>query len=120
MNAPTGIPSFSTEEERPPHPRYQIELANKVRNGRAVGNLYVVTRRPEGCSTIIFSADTREEAQAWIDRGGEEQPRPLPTPVEFWTGVRDRSRPGSPEHSLATANLDRIARFGSWTHGSPR
>jgi hypothetical protein len=46
---------------------YQIELANKIRNGRSVGNLYVVTRRPIGKTAILASFGTREEAQAWVD-----------------------------------------------------
>lgn len=46
--------------------QYQIELRNKVRNGRAVGNLYIVTRRPLGFSCALVSFSTREEAQAWI------------------------------------------------------
>jgi hypothetical protein len=45
---------------------YQIELANKVRHGRAVGNRYVVTRRPSGHSGVVAEFDTREEAEAWI------------------------------------------------------
>lgn len=52
-------------------PQYKIELANKIRNGRAVGNLYVVTRRPEGLSCILSKHDTREAAEQWIaDRVG--------------------------------------------------
>jgi hypothetical protein len=94
-----------------PAPRYQIELANKVRNGRAVGNEYVATRRPDGFSGILFRADSQEEVQAWIDRGGVAQPLPLPTPVEFWTSVRDRSQPGSTERVLAETWLGHLARF---------
>jgi hypothetical protein len=45
---------------------FQIELANKIRNGRAVGNLYVVTRRPIGNSGIVATFDTREQAEGWI------------------------------------------------------
>lgn len=45
---------------------YQIELANKVVNGRAVGNLYVVTRRPIGMTGIVAKFDTREQAVTWI------------------------------------------------------
>ena len=45
---------------------YQIELANKVRNGRVVGNTYVVTQRPIGKSGIVASFDTRDEAEDWI------------------------------------------------------
>lgn len=46
----------------------QIELANKIRNGRAVGNEYVVTRRDEtpSKSGILARFNTREEAAAWI------------------------------------------------------
>lgn len=54
---------------------YQIELANKIVKGRAVGNLYVVTRRPIGMSGIIAKFDTREEAQAWIDEQGSKAAR---------------------------------------------
>ncbi len=50
--------------------RYTVELANKVRRGRAVGNEYVVTRRPDGNTTILCRFDTPEEAQAWIDAQG--------------------------------------------------
>lgn len=49
----------------------RIELANKIRGGRTVGNEYVVTRRDEGKSGIIAKFDTREQAQAFIDNGGE-------------------------------------------------
>ena len=94
-------------------PTYQIELANKVRGGRAVGNEYVVTRRPEGLTTILFRADTPEEAQGWIDRGGEAQLPPLPTPTEFWSGVLTRSQPGSTERVLAEVHLERLARGGA-------
>lgn len=45
---------------------YQIEIANKIRNGRAVGTEYVVTMRPIGRSGIVARFDTREEAAAWI------------------------------------------------------
>ncbi len=45
---------------------YQLELANKIRNGRAAGNLYVVTRRPIGRTGIVAQFNTREEAEAWI------------------------------------------------------
>lgn len=91
-------------------PRYQIELANKIRGGRAVGNLYVATRRPDGFSGILFSSESHEETQAWIDRGGEAQPKPLPTPVEFWTGVKERSQEGSTERVLAEEWLKLLAR----------
>jgi hypothetical protein len=51
-------------------PRYQIELANKIGriNGRvcAVGNAYIVTRRPDGYSGELVRFATREEARAWI------------------------------------------------------
>jgi len=49
---------------------YQIELANRVRNGRAVGNEYVVTRRSLGMSGIVARFATREEAQEWISHAG--------------------------------------------------
>lgn len=45
---------------------YQIEIANKTRNGRAVGTEYVVTRRPVGNSTILVRFDERADAVAWI------------------------------------------------------
>jgi hypothetical protein len=46
---------------------YQIELANRIVNGRAVGNLYVVTQRPIGKTTILASFNSREQAEAWIN-----------------------------------------------------
>lgn len=48
----------------------QIELANKVLHGRAVGNEYVVTRRDEtpSRSGILARFDTRDEAVAFIQR----------------------------------------------------
>ena len=52
---------------------YSIELANKVRRGRAVGNLYVVTRRPLRLTTILASFSTREEAVAWIEARTAEE-----------------------------------------------
>ncbi len=45
---------------------YQIELANKIVNGRCLGNLYVVTMRPTGKSIIVQAFSTREQAQEWI------------------------------------------------------
>ncbi len=45
---------------------YQIETANEIRNGRAVGNLYVVTQRPIGKTAILASFNTRPEAEEWI------------------------------------------------------
>jgi hypothetical protein len=45
---------------------YQIEIANKIRNGRAVGTDYVVTRRPDGFTSILARFNTRDEAAAWI------------------------------------------------------
>lgn len=47
--------------------RFQRELANKIRRGQAVGNLYVVTQRPIGNSTITASFDTEEERDAFIE-----------------------------------------------------
>ena len=44
---------------------YQIELANQIRGGRAVGNQYVVTRRPSGRTSILYRAGTRDEAERW-------------------------------------------------------
>ncbi len=46
--------------------RYQIELANRVRRGRVVGNDYVVTRRPERITSILVRCPTRFEAAKWI------------------------------------------------------
>jgi len=51
-----------------PEQMYTVELANKTEHGRVVGNLYVVTQRPIGNSAIVAEFDTREEAQAWINR----------------------------------------------------
>ena len=50
--------------------RFQIELANKVWRGRAIGSEYVVTRRPDGLTGILARFDTREDAEAWIRRQG--------------------------------------------------
>jgi hypothetical protein len=113
-------------ETAAPH-RYQIELANKVRRGRAVGNEYVVTRRPEGMTTILARFDSHEEAQAWIDRGGLLQDPPLPTPTEFWTSVRERSEPGSSGRVLADGWLAKLAKdeasrspgFHGWIESGP-
>lgn len=46
--------------------RFGRELANKVRGGRAIGNLYVVTQRPLRMTGIIASFDTPEEREEWI------------------------------------------------------
>ena len=43
-----------------------LEISNKIRDGRAVGTEYVVTRRNEGNSGIIARFDTRPEAVAYI------------------------------------------------------
>lgn len=43
---------------------YRIELANKVRNGRAVGNEYVAVALPS--RTIVARFDTPEAAHAWV------------------------------------------------------
>ena len=43
-----------------------IEIANKIRHGRAVGTLWVVTHRDENNSGIVARFDTREEAVAYI------------------------------------------------------
>ena len=53
-------------------PHYQIELANKIAGGRAVGNSYIVTRRPDRLTCELARFDTREEAEAWI---AERTPR---------------------------------------------
>lgn len=45
---------------------YVVELANKIRNGRAVGNVYVVTRRGVGMSGIISRHDSKGAALHWI------------------------------------------------------
>ena len=50
-----------------PLPRYQIEIANRIRNGRAVGTDFVVTRRPDGLTSILHRCELRVDAQAWID-----------------------------------------------------
>lgn len=52
--------------ENPTRCPYQLELANKVRNGRAVGNEYVITQRAIGRNGIVERFDTREEAEAWL------------------------------------------------------
>jgi hypothetical protein len=46
---------------------YQIEIANRIFSGRAVGTDYVVTQRPICRTGILARFRTREEAQAWID-----------------------------------------------------
>lgn len=43
-----------------------IELANKIRNGRTISNLYAVTRRDEGKSGVLAAFETRAEAEAFI------------------------------------------------------
>jgi hypothetical protein len=45
---------------------YTIEIANRIKHGRAVGTDFVVTRRPEGFSSILARFATRDEAAAWI------------------------------------------------------
>jgi len=45
---------------------YTIEIANKVRNGRAVGTEYVVTQRPISLTGARAKFDTREQAAEWI------------------------------------------------------
>lgn len=45
----------------------QIELANLIRNGRAVGNEFVVTNRDRGHSGIIFRSTNRDDCVAFID-----------------------------------------------------
>lgn len=44
----------------------QIEIANLIRNGRAVGTEYVVTNRDTGRSGIVARFETRREAEAFI------------------------------------------------------
>jgi hypothetical protein len=46
---------------------FRRELANKIRRGRVVGNLYVVTRRPIGMSGIIAEFETEGECDAFIE-----------------------------------------------------
>ena len=46
--------------------RYQTELANRIKNGRCVGNEYVVTQRPIGRTGILVRFPTHELAVAWI------------------------------------------------------
>lgn len=46
----------------------QIELANRIAHGRAVGDEWVVTRRPIGRTCIIARFETRQEAQEFIDK----------------------------------------------------
>jgi hypothetical protein len=45
---------------------YQIEIANRIRRGRAVGTDYVVTQRPVGRTGIIATFPTRDDAERWI------------------------------------------------------
>lgn len=45
---------------------YVIELANKIRGGRSVGNVYVVTRRGVGMSGILSRHDSKGAALKWI------------------------------------------------------
>lgn len=46
---------------------FQVEIANRMSRGRAVGTDYVVTRRPVGNSAIIARFERREDAVTWID-----------------------------------------------------
>lgn len=52
-----------------PNPTYRVELANKIRNGEAVGNVYLVVRidrngrRKNIVAQFNDDADAREEAQ---------------------------------------------------------
>ncbi len=46
--------------------KFQIELANKIRNGRCIGNEYVITGRPAGNSMILARFDSREEAVTYL------------------------------------------------------
>jgi len=77
--APGDLPADVLAELRKPStakpgadPHYQIELANKIAGGRAVGNSYIVTRRPDRLTCELARFDTREEAEAWI---AERTPR---------------------------------------------
>ena len=45
---------------------YQVEIANRIRHGRAVGTDFVVTKRPIGLTAIVARFATREQAEAWI------------------------------------------------------
>ena len=76
----SGVPAYGVgftaslehlaQEARALHP-YQIEIANRIRGGRAVGTDYVVTRRPLGQTAILTRLPSREKAVAWIRaRGG--------------------------------------------------
>ncbi len=47
-------------------PRYQVELANRIRSGRCVGTDYVVTRRPDGLTMVVERFDTKEQALEWL------------------------------------------------------
>ena len=76
----SGVPAYGVgftaslehlaQEARALHP-YQIEIANRIRGGRAVGTDYVVTRRPLGQTAILTRLPSRDKAVAWIRaRGG--------------------------------------------------
>lgn len=49
-----------------PASTYQIEIANRIERGRAVGTDYVVTQRPIGRTGILARFGERSEAEAWI------------------------------------------------------
>ena len=65
-----------------------IELANRIRHGRAVGNEYVVTNRDEGNSMIIARFDTREDAAAYIATHAPH-PEPVISLAEYYAAQDD-------------------------------
>ena len=64
-----------------------IEIANKIRNGRAVGTLWVVTRRDENNSGIVARFETREEAVAYI--ASHTHPEPVISLAEYYAAQDD-------------------------------
>lgn len=93
--------------------KYQLELANKIRGGRAVGNEYVVTRRSIGLSTIIARFDTKAKAKRFMlesekrDRKSNPSRRSIHT-TKWDRCVKDVSARGGAKSAAAvcTATID--------------
>lgn len=100
--------------------KYQLELANKIRGGRAVGNEYVVTRRSIGLSTIIARFDTKAKAKRFMLESEKRDRKSNPSRRSIHTTKWDRcvkdvsARGGCSEPSPARAGSsvrDRVRRL---------
>jgi len=106
-------------------PRFQIEIANRIRGGRSVGTDWVVTRRPEGLTGIVKRFPRREDAEEWVaaqERDSTRHHATKKSPAQLQREIDAvLSHPGAHSYEEAMAALEKkhagVPRGGSLRSG---